>query len=463
MAAAGGAEPVASWGGALRSTAVVHRPSTVEGVGTVLRAVAAAGGTVLPRGAGCSYGDAALHPGGALLDLAALDRILEWDPGAGVVVAEPGVTFGALWRRCLPDGWWPPVVPGTAAVTLGGALAANIHGKNAWRAGPIGEHVPWFELMTADGGLRRCTPEGEPELFHAAVGGFGLLGVFTRVALRMRPVATGLLEVRPHAREDLGGLLALVEERAPAAEHMVGWVDALAAGAAAGRGLLHEARHLGAGEEEPVRSLDPAFHAPRRLRGALLSLALRCCASDSGMGRLNALRFAAGRRAAGARREGLPAFSFLLDSLPGWKRAYGPGGLLQFQTLLPAAVSASGFADQLARARAEGLHPWLAVLKRHRRDRFLLTHGVDGHSLALDFRVTAANRERLLALGRALAREAAAAGGRFYLAKDAVLDAATYAASLPPGALDAFRRLKARLDPSSLLRGSLADRLLYGA
>ncbi len=458
-------EPVDAWGGAVRSEGFVHRPGSAEEAAAVLRRVREAGGGVVLRGAGCSYGDASLHPGGAVLDLTGLGRILEWDPGSGLAVCEPGVTFGRLWRHALGDGFWPPVVPGTAAVTVGGALAANIHGKNAFRAGPLGEHVAWFELLGPDGAVRRCSPDAEGEVFRAAAGGFGLLGCFTRIALRLRPVASGLLEVRSRAFGDLASLLAAMRERSREADHLVGWVDAFARGASLGRGLLHEARHLGAGEDpDRARSLRADSHGPpARVLGILprgvLWRGLRCFAWEGGMRLLHGARWAAGARRRAPRREGLADFHFLLDAVPGWKRAYGPGGLVQFQSFVPAAAAESVFAGQIRRSREEGLVPWLSVVKLHRRDGFLLSHGVDGFSLAMDFPVLRGREDRLRAHLRSLAAEAVAAGGRFYLAKDAVLTPGLFADSLPPGTLAEFRRLKARLDPEGVLRSAMAERL----
>ena len=164
----------------------------------------ARGVTVCPRGGGNSYGDAAILQGGVTLDCTAAARILIWEPATGVATVEPGVTIADLWRRVLPDGWRPPVVPGRGVVTVAGAAAANIHGKNNWRAGAFGDHILSFELALPSGERLTCSRDSHPDLFPAAIGGMGLLGVFTRLTLRMARVWSGMVDERRAAHGSLG-------------------------------------------------------------------------------------------------------------------------------------------------------------------------------------------------------------------------------------------------------------------
>ena len=178
-------ERVWAWGRADSAMSWVWRPTTVDGVRDVLTLAAARGLGVGLRGAGCSYGDASLNAEGVSLDLSRMNRILEWDPATGVIRVEPGVTIRQLWQYVLEDGWWPPVVTGTMAITLGGAAGMNIHGKNNWKLGPIGDHVRSVDLLLASGEVVRCSRDERPELFHAAIGGFGMLGCFTSLELQL--------------------------------------------------------------------------------------------------------------------------------------------------------------------------------------------------------------------------------------------------------------------------------------
>ncbi len=156
---------------------------------------AAPGRSVGLRGAGRSYGDASLNAEGISLDLTRMKRILAWDPQTGVISVEPGVTIQQLWQYTIEDGWWPHVVSGTMFPTLGGAAAMNIHGKNNWKVGPIGDHIQEFEILLPTGEVKVCSRTENAELFHAAIGGFGMLGVMTRLTLQLKKVYSGLLHV----------------------------------------------------------------------------------------------------------------------------------------------------------------------------------------------------------------------------------------------------------------------------
>jgi FAD/FMN-containing dehydrogenase len=178
-------------------SAPVYRlqPKTADEIYETFRRARKAGLTVAARGAGRSYNDAALNGGGIILDLTGMNQILEWDPATGIVRCEPGVTLQQLWQRILPDGWWPPVVSGTMYTTLGGCLGANIHGKNNFRMGPIGEHVLEFTALLPTGAEVTCSPGKNADLFFSMIGGLGMLGLFTSITMQTKKMHSGLLEV----------------------------------------------------------------------------------------------------------------------------------------------------------------------------------------------------------------------------------------------------------------------------
>src|SRR5215210_1190290 len=165
--------PLTGYGRAARSTSYLYRPSQVEQIAALFQQAAARGLTIVPRGAGRSYGDAALNAGQVVLDLQRMKRVLAWNTDTGVITVEPGVTIEQLWRHILEDGWWPPVVPGTMYPTLGGCLGMNIHGKNNYHTGPLGEHVLAFEALLPTGEHLRCTPTDRPDLFYSLISGAG--------------------------------------------------------------------------------------------------------------------------------------------------------------------------------------------------------------------------------------------------------------------------------------------------
>ncbi len=420
------------------------------------------GMAVALRGSGRSYGDAAL--GDLVVDTSGL-RDLSFDPATGVATAGPGVTIEQLWREALPHGYWPAVVPGTMAPTLAGCLAANVHGKNAFRAGPTGEHVESFDLLTASGETLRCSPTERPEIFHAAIGGFGALGAFTRVQIRLKKIESGLLRVEPIRGRSLAELFDRFEERLPAADYLVGWIDATASGASLGRGQLHQGNYLSAGEdpEGPTSTLrverqglpGTIFGVPK----GILWRFLRPFMWPPGMRLLNLAKYLAGylQPAGKSYLQSHVAFAFLLDYVPDWRRAYGRAGFIQFQPFVPKETARETFRELLSLCQREGMPPFLAVLKRHRPDPFLLTHGLDGWSLAMDF--PAADRERLWALCHRMSERVLDAGGRFYFAKDAVLRPLDVERAFGRERLGRFFELKRRLDPGGLFQTSLWRRV----
>ncbi len=242
-----------NFGHSLSAASYVYRPGNAEEISVILKFARENGLTVTVRGAGRSYNDAALNGGGIVLDMKRFDHILEWDPASGLVKAEPGVCLRQLWQHTLADGWWPPVVSGTMTTTLGGCLAVNIHGKNNFRMGPIGEHVVEFTALLPTGAEVTCSPGHNGDLFRAMISGLGMLGVFTSVTLQMKKVYSGLLNVHAWPVRDLRTHLDCILESAPAHNYTVGWLDATARGKSLGRGQLHTADYLEEGDDRDAQ------------------------------------------------------------------------------------------------------------------------------------------------------------------------------------------------------------------
>jgi FAD/FMN-containing dehydrogenase len=464
-------ERVSAWGMNAHTLGYVWRPSTIEGVREVFEHARASGRTVALRGSGCSYGDASLGREEIVLDITRMNRILEWNPVEGVAVCEPGVTIKQLWQHALGDGWWPYVVSGTMFPTLAGAAAMNIHGKNNFRVGTIGDHILSFELMLPSGEIKPCSRETNPDLFFAAIGGFGMLGVFTKITIELKKVYSGHLRVTPLGVRNWRQMFELFEEHLPDADYLVGWVDCFASGNGAGRGQIHRADYLIPGEDPlPAQTLQVSHQElPDTLFGLIPKSAmwrfLRPLTNNIGMRALNVAKYLSSvTLTEGKVHEVTHAgFAFLLDYVPNWKWAYLPGGLIQYQSFIPKETAESCFTEQIALCQKRGLVPYLGVFKRHRPDPFLMTHSVDGYSLALDFKVTAKNRARLWALCAELDALVLAAGGRFYFAKDATLHPERLQEYLKEERVQTFLALKRVCDPEAILQTDLYRRLFTRA
>ncbi len=462
-------EAVRGWGMAVGGTAGVFRPMDQGQLLCAFAEVRAAGGSLALRGSGCSYGDAATQHGGHVLDLTRLNRILAFDPERGIARVQPGVTIRDLWRHAIQFGFWPRVVPGTMAVSIGGAAAMNIHGKNNFAVGSFGECIRAFTLLCPDGTERRCSRTENADVFHGAIGGFGMLGCFTEIELELKRVHSGRLRVTAVVGNDLAHNLQLLEDLRGEADYLVSWLDLHARGQALGRGLLHRADQLEPGEDPAgLRYFDPLLQdVPGTLFGVVpkgwLWPGMWCAIKAGQVGIVNALKFGAG--AGEARRspylQSHGAFHFLLDYVPRWHWMTKPAGLIQFQPFVPRASGERVLRTLIESCQQAGMVPYLGVLKRHRPDPFLMTHAVDGYSLAMDFAVGQgpARRQALWQLCQRLAEIVLEAGGRFYYAKDAVLLASSFARIHGVEAVAQFRALKQRLDPTSMLQTDLSRRL----
>jgi FAD/FMN-containing dehydrogenase len=452
---------LSGWGESHRGWARVVRPRSAAEVAEILGEAARDGRRLCLRGSGRSYGDASVFSRGDVLDLTGLDRVRSFDQETGTIVVEAGVTFETLWRTCLPHGFCPAVVPGTMRPTVGGAIAMDIHGKNHFRVGGFGEHVEEVEIALPGGATRTVNAGADPDLFGAILGGFGLLGVVTAARLRLKRVHSGLLDVTAVPLESLADLIGEFERRAPEADYLVGWVDCFDPG---GRAVLHDARYLPAGSDpRPDETLRlSAQDLPARILGVvprgLVPAVLDLFVSPGGMSLLNwGKHKASSMRGTHSFRQPHVQFAFLLDYIPGWKRIYEPGGLIQYQSFVPRDAALRVHTELLSMCRARGIVSWLGVYKKHRACPFLMSHAVDGYSFAMDFPVTAENRERLWALCHDMDEVVLAAGGRFYFAKDLTATPAALRRAYPN--LDAFLAIKRRLDPCGLLTSDLAIRL----
>ncbi|WP_328424348.1 FAD-binding oxidoreductase [Streptomyces sp. NBC_00443] len=442
---------VTGWGRTAPTTARLIRPRTYEEAAAAVRGCGARGG--IPRGLGRAYGDAAQNAGGAVFDMTGLDRIHAIDSDGGTVACDAGVSLHRLMEVLLPLGWFVPVTPGTRYVTVGGAIGADIHGKNHHVSGAFSRHVLSLELLTADGEIRTVR-RGTP-LFDATTGGMGLTGVILTATLQLQPVQTSLMSVDTERARDLDDLMARLAATDDHYRYSVAWIDLLARGAATGRAVLTRGDHapLEALREGTRAWRDPLAFRPARLPAAPAFLPVGLL-NPRTVGWFNTLWYRKAPRARTGELQRLSAFFHPLDGVPHWNRIYGRGGFVQYQFVVGHGQEET--LRRIVRRVSEHRCPsFLAVLKRFgEADPGWLSFPAPGWTLALDI---PAGLPGLAALLDALDEEVAAAGGRVYLAKDSRLRPELLAAMYPR--LDAFRALRAEVDPRGVFVSDLARRL----
>jgi decaprenylphospho-beta-D-ribofuranose 2-oxidase len=441
---------ISGWGRYLRRLSTVTRPERMS------EAVPPAGGHMIVRGQGRSYGNAAMSKDGLVMLSERLDRVLTFDETTGLLRAEAGTTLAKVLETFVTRGWFPLVTPGTKFVSLGGCVAADVHGKNHHRDGTFGAHVAEMEIVLADGSRKQCSPQKDAELFWATVGGMGLIGIISEVTFRLRPIETAYMVVEHSQARDLDHLLKMLEDETFDDHYSVAWIDCLAKGHSRGRGVLIRGHHAKVAElrkkiEEPLRVKDRShFNLPFNLPSGVLN-------SLSGFFFNNFYYWWQGKRQ-GPFIIDYDSFFYPLDSLDNWNRMYGTRGFVQYQCVFPPVTARQGLHLLLDKLVASHRSSFLGVLKRFGPEGDgLLSFPLEGYTLAIDLPVT--DSELFSFLNR-LDEIVLEHGGRVYLAKIAELKPEIFRAMYPR--LCEWERIKTKLDPTNRFRSDLSSMLELG-
>jgi len=438
------------WG---RTAPTAARLSPVHGEDDA-RAVLAGrtGRGLLARGLARSYGDAAQNAGGDVLDMTAADRVLDIDLATGEIEVEAGISLDRLMTLFVPMGFFVPVTAGTRYVTVGGAIAADIHGKNHHVAGSFAQHVAWLDLLLADGTVRRVGPDQDAELFWATAGGMGLTGVILRARVRMKPIESSQILVDTDRTPDLDSLLTLMTDSDHLYDYSVAWIDCVTRGARMGRSVLTRGRFAQRDELPARRQADPLRYgaavrvsAPDLFPPRLLNLAT--------VAAFNELWYRKSPKRKRDQLQSIPTFFHPLDGVGAWNRIYGPHGFVQYQFTVPFGQEAA-LRTALERISSSGHASFLAVLKRFGEGNpGLLSYPSPGWTLALDIPVVPG----LAGLLDGLDELVVGAGGRIYLAKDSRVRPELFEGMYAE--LGAFRAVRRLVDPDGVFTSDLARRL----
>lgn len=438
---------LSGWGNYPVQTCDLERP---ERYGD-LRTYAA---SAIARGQGRSYGDAALNENGRVILTERINRLLAFDVENGILRAEAGATLAEILEVIVPRDWFLPVTPGTKFVSLGGCVAADVHGKNHHHDGSFGDYVVSLELFLADASRVMCSASENAELFWATIGGMGLTGIIGEVTLRLIPIPTPCMMVQHYKAENLDQLFRLMQDTESDDRYTVAWIDSMASGKHLGRGIAMCGHHAEA-EELPV----DYTHPPRQKGSRGIPFNFPTFA-------LNPLSIAA-FNAMYYRREGAKQQPFIsshddffypLDAIGDWNRMYGKRGFVQYQCVIPQLTAFEGIKSLLQELSGSGRPSFLAVLKRlGAQGKGLLSFPMAGYTLALDLPIRDAG---LFALLDKLDRIVLQHGGRVYLAKDARLSADSFRAMYPR--YGEWLEVKHAADPKNIFNSSLARRLKIG-
>ncbi len=407
---------------------------------------------IIARGLGRSYGDAAQNAGGRVLDMNGLGDVRRLDLQAGTVTVGAGISLDALLRLIVPFGWFLPVTPGTRFVTVGGAIASDVHGKNHHRDGGFADHVMSLSLLTPDGQIRPLTSDQAPDMFRATAGGMGLTGVILEATIRLLRIDTAWIRVDTERAQDLDDAMARMASSDDRYRYSVAWIDCLASGSKLGRAVLTRGDHAAVAELTDRQRRQPPRFAPAVRLSVPRGVPGRALGPSTARA-FNEAWFRKAPRSELGRPIPFAAYFHPLDGVRNWNWMYGSRGFVQYQFVVPFGAE-STVRRVLETLTASGCPSFLTVLKRFGPGGGLLSFPVAGWTLALDI---PARTEGLAPILDGFDRLVADARGRVYLSKDARLRPALLREMYPE--LDRWREIRSRLDPNHVMRSDLARRL----
>ena len=442
-------QPLSGWGRYPLVDSYLQRPEKVSSLTKIIQT--AENKPVLARGAGRSYGDAAICPSCTILT-ERLNRMLAFDEESGILACEAGVTIKEIVEIFSPRGWFLAVTPGTKFVTVGGAIAFDVHGKNHYRDGSFSRHVCNLKLMLASGEVVQCSSQKNSDLFWATVGGMGLTGIIMEVEIALRPIQTAYIKAKSIKAKNLDETLALFEEYEPQSQYSVAWIDCLASGQSLGRSRLSFGSHAAIADlnqEQQAAPLKlkpkPSYKVPFDFPAGLLNRYTMSC--------FNALYYHLQGSGQVQSVVDYDSFFYPLDFLWDWNRLYGKRGFIQYQCVFPTEVSREALVQVLQLCAQKGCGTFLAVLKRLGFQQGWLSFPMPGYTLALDMPVEPGLWRFLAQLDRLVIEY----GGRVYLAKDARLSPEAFRSMYPH--FLRWLEVKSQVDPYNRFSSAMSKRL----
>jgi FAD/FMN-containing dehydrogenase len=440
-------KPISGWGRYPVQTCELERPERYADLRPTTD-------TVIARGQGRSYGDASLNENGRVILTERIDRMLELDAKQGILRAEAGVTLADILPVIVKQGWFLPVTPGTKFVSLGGCVAADVHGKNHHHDGGFGNHVLGLVLILADGSYKTCSATENADIFWATVGGMGLTGIISEVTLKLIPIQTSKIMVRNHAANNLQHLFQLLQDPALDDRYSVAWIDCLASGDNLGRGIAMFGHHAGTAE---FTGANPLVSKPKRTRSLPFDFP-SWALNPLSISAFNKLYYYRESRKKEPFLADYDSYFYPLDAIGQWNRMYGKRGFVQYQCVIPQATAFEGITALLKELSGSRRSSFLAVLKRFGEEgKGLLSFPTPGFTLALDLPI---RDKGLFSLLEKLDHIVLHHGGRVYLAKDARISAESFRSMYPRYA--EWLKVKQSIDPGNRFSSSLARRLGIG-
>ena len=399
-------EIISGWGLYPRVKVNKKKPKTLKEIRTAISS-----NSFIARGNGRSYGDSAINKFNTI-DMRNFNRFLSFNEKSGLVIAQSGVLLKDILNTFIPKGWFPPVTPGTKYVTLGGMVAADIHGKNHYKFGTFRKYVEWLEIIDHEGRIIKCSREENKELFFWTIGGMGLTGIILNVAFFLKPIKTAWINQRKLVAKNIIQTFDLFESNIKST-YSVAWIDCYSKGPSLGRSVLMLGEHTKIEELRDSNKFNP-FKIQKKKKFSIPFFFPPFFLSNLSVKIFNSLYFLISKISTRKKIVDWETYFYPLDKILNWNKIYGSRGFAQFQCVIPLSFSREGITELLDFISNSKSSSFLAVLKRFGKDKSYFSFPMEGYSLALDFPI---NKENL-SLMNSLEEIAIKYGGRFYLAKD---------------------------------------------
>jgi len=454
-------EKIYGWGRSVYSNSFVYRPTEIEEINEVILKANKNNSRIACRGAGRSYGDNTLNENQIVLDITKLNKILEWNPKSGIIKVQGGVTIEKVLVKCAQYGWIFPSMPGTRFVTISGALANNVHGKNAHHKGYIGEYVNCFKIISANNKIYHCSRTENEELFYSAISGLGLLGVIIEVELQLRKSPSFYVAGKARSYNDLESLIEGYEKIKDSFEYSIAWIDAIKNGPKLGRGEINYANFLDDGDFKITN-----HDIPNNLFGFFPNHWVPAIANKilntTTMRIINWLQTHTGRMSSDVQMEkvSLSSYHYLMDMKFPYYNYFFKHGFFLYQPILPVENSIKGFHKLIDITHKYGFYSVMSSFKAYReqKEKFLLSFAQDGYSITMDIPKNPKNIKDQVNMFYEMNECVIKYGGKIYLGKTPVLTKIQFHKMYEN--LNQFISIKDKYDPNSLFESNMFRRIM---
>jgi len=446
---------------ASQSKCYVQRPTSVNQLQDLISHAQSQQKTICPMGSGNSYGDEFQNQDEVVLDMTQMNQVISWDPETGVMVVEPGVTFQQALRVCLKDNWVLPVVPGTRLPSIGGAAANNVHGKNSYKDGNFGNCIIEFDLVLANNEVITCSRDNNSDMFFAAIGGIGMLGIFTILTLQTRKVKSPSVSVKKWTVPNLAKMLQDIAEYSEKSDYIIGQIDCFALGKRLGRGTIHAAVHADYESDNYIHDLEIGNTIFSVIPSKLVLIVGKLLMGRKLMRTISSLKYYMNMSNQSNSREGkiesFTRFNFILDRIPDWPKVF-KYGFYEFEPLIPRDKAYAVINEMIRITHEFEMLPYLCGVKLHSEDEFVLSYSLDGFSIGFDFPVLPKRNKEQDEMFSQLHEIVVENSGQVFLAKDNLV-CKSHFGNIYGSKINQFLSLKAKYDPNMLFQSNMFRRL----